>query len=232
MLRRLFVLQGPLGGAASSPGMNGTANGSATVAVRVDTAAAAAGDGTSAVAKFEAVHEVVVQFKRISCWVREQAGRQGRWAAPRPGGWLRCSPAVGDRGRRNPGGIPRCWPLTPRAPWPVPHQVPKLLSNPPTFSKAGAARLVGLGPKKDARQPKEEMRQVGAAAAASWRACPSAFRRGWTATRNEQAGGQPGMGRAARLCTCVQRAAQPPLASWHRCCTASMDRVTREKCWP
>lgn len=43
-------------------------------------------------------------------------------------------------------------------------QVPKLLGNPPTFSKAGAARLVGLGPRKDAKQSKEEMRQVRAAA--------------------------------------------------------------------
>ncbi|KAI7845331.1 hypothetical protein COHA_001172 [Chlorella ohadii] len=38
--------------------------------------------------------------------------------------------------------------------------VPKLAANPPTFSKAGAARLVGLGPRKDAKQSKEEMRQV------------------------------------------------------------------------
>lgn len=58
-------------------------NGSAAVAVKVESSGAvAAAAATTAVAQFDAVQEVVVQFKQICCWVSACGRGYVGWGPP------------------------------------------------------------------------------------------------------------------------------------------------------
>lgn len=145
-----------------APGANATHNGSAALDLEAGKAGAPDSNGGAAATADQQLilldppAEVTVEFKSISCWV----------SSPRGAGpgcvWRTSWPPVPPYTRSRMQACTCRGSSTPHtlAPTLLPRQVPKSLGPPPTFSRAGLRKLVGLERRKDAAQAKSEMRQV------------------------------------------------------------------------